>query len=47
LHPPPQLQKESHQTPHHHKLIILRNFNKIHVKIVKQYVHAKLMGFKL
>jgi len=26
---------------------IPRNFNKIHVKIIKQYVHATSMGFKM
>jgi hypothetical protein len=31
----------------HHKLPISRNFNKMSAKIIKQYVHAKFMGFKV
>jgi hypothetical protein len=31
----------------HHKLSISRNFNKMNAKIVKQYVYAKFMGFKV
>jgi hypothetical protein len=28
----------------HHKFSISRNFNRIHAKIVKQYVYTKSMG---
>jgi hypothetical protein len=31
----------------HHKFIILQNFNKIHMKIIKQYVCATFVGFKV
>jgi len=31
----------------HYKFTILQNFNKVHAKIVKQYVCAKSMGFKI
>jgi hypothetical protein len=31
----------------HHKLTISRNFIRIHVKIIKQYVYATLVGFKV
>ncbi len=31
----------------HHKLLISPNFNKICMKIIKQYVCAKSMGFKM
>jgi hypothetical protein len=36
-----------HQTCIHHKLPISQIFNKIYVKIIKQYVRAKSMGFKM
>jgi hypothetical protein len=28
------------------QILTIWNFNKIHVKIVKQYVYAKFVGFK-
>jgi hypothetical protein len=31
----------------HHKLSISQNFKKHYVKIIKQYVYAKFMGFKV
>jgi hypothetical protein len=31
----------------HHKLSISQNFNRIHVKIIKQYVCTKSMSFKV
>jgi hypothetical protein len=35
------------QQTQHHKLPTSLNFNRICVKIIKQYVHVKFMGFKV